>query len=257
MYEENIDIFKEIFHSKKDYQGNIIEKHLNKLRELDEFLPPLQSFFIVTNTLEQKYEFVSKNYNYALGLDREEMMEKGLPYWFSKFHPDDLPIWLNVLNDLMYFTMNEVAEEDRKKICYTWNFRVKNSSGKIFNLTEHQTPTYFDEFGKPIIGIAHLSVTGNGKVNPIIGIAKKLNKNNEYETIFYKNYSQNLLANQLTNRELDIVRLLTLNNSSKEIGKKLFISSTTVSTHRRNILKKLDFDSSQELVQYCLVNQLF
>jgi DNA-binding CsgD family transcriptional regulator len=79
----------------------------------------------------------------------------------------------------------------------------------------------------------------------------------EYETIYYKNYSQKLLSISLTNREKDVVRLLAQNNTSIEIAKKLFISSHTVNVHRKNILAKLDFSSTKELVQYCLMNQLF
>ena len=82
----------------------------------------------------------------------------------------------------------------------------------------------------------------------ICASAKFLNKNNEYETKYFNNFSRKLLKDGITNRERDIVRLLVLNNSSKEIAKKLFISSNTVDTHRRNILKKLNLSSTGELI---------
>lgn len=217
----------------------------------------MQSYFIVTNTTKQNYPFVSKNFEYTLGLDRNKMAEIGAPYWFSHFHPDDLPIWLKALEDLMIFTMTEIPIEDRPNLSYTWNMRIKNSKGEYFNAFEHQTPTYFDENGKPIIGIAHHSIVGGGEQRPIIASVKKLNANDEYETIFYKNYSQKLLSTSLTNREKDIVRLLALNKTSKEIAEKLFISSHTVNVHRKNILSKLNFNNTKELVKYCFVNQLF
>ena len=254
---ETIDLFKEVFNTYKEYQGTVIEYHIQKLRELDAFLPPMESFFIVTNTSKLIYEFVSKNFEIALGLDINKMQTEGVPYWLSHFHPDDLPIWLKALEDLMLFTMAQVKPEDRSKLSYSWNVRVRNSKNKYVNLYEHQTPTYFDEQGKPIIGISHHTIIGDGKKKPIIGLVKKLNENNEYETIYYKNYSQKLLTTSLSHRELDVVRLLALNKTSKEIGKKLFISSHTVDGHRRNILKKLNFNSTQELVHYCLANQLF
>ncbi|MDO6516787.1 LuxR C-terminal-related transcriptional regulator [Zobellia uliginosa] len=258
MTKTSIDLFKEIFNTNKEYQNTIIEKHLNKLRELDEYLPHNESFFIVTNTTTQKYAFVSKNFEYALGLDRNKMSDIGAKYWLSYFHPDDLPVWMRALEDLMRFTMTKVKQEDRNKLNYTWNFRVKNSKGAYCNILEHQTPTYFDENGKPIIGIAHCTVTGKGEYRPIVCLIKKLNENNEYEILYHKNYSQKLIdTNSLTNREQDVIRLLALNKTSREIGEKLFISSHTVDGHRRNILKKLNFDSTQKLVQYCLLNQLF
>lgn len=257
MQQEHLDLFKEVFDSYKEYNGTVVEKHIQKLRELDRYLPPMESFFIVTNTTKQIYEFVSKNFEYTLGLNRDKMANEGVPYWFSHFHPQDLPVWMSALEDLMVFTMTEVPLEDRHKLSYTWNFRVKNAKGKYLNALEHQTPTYFDETGKPVIGIAHFSITGKDEQRPIIGTVKKLNENNEYETIYYKNYSQKLITETISNREKDVVRLLALNKTSKEISEKLFISPHTVSAHRKNILKKLDFDSTQELVQYCIVNQLF
>lgn len=258
MKKKTIDLFKEIFDTNKEYKNTVIEKHINKLKELDLYLPRTESFFIVTNTTKQTYPFVSKNFELALGLCRDDMYNIGAPYWFSHFHTEDLAIWMKALEDLMLFTMTKVPKEERDKLNYTWNFRVKNSKGSYLNIIEHQTPTYFDDAGKPIIGIAHATVVGNGEYRPIICSIKKLNKNNEYETLYHKNYSQKLIGkNTLSIREQDVIRLLTLNKTSKEIGEKLFISSHTVDGHRRNILKKLNFTSTQELVQYCLINQLF
>jgi DNA-binding CsgD family transcriptional regulator len=78
--------------------------------------------------------------------------------------------------------------------------------------------------------------------------AKLLNANKEYETKYFNNFSQKLLSNGISNRERDIVRLLVLNYSSKDIAEKLNISSNTVDTHRRNILKKLNISSTGELI---------
>lgn len=254
---ESIDLFKEVFSTHREYLGTVIENHIQKLRELDTILPPMQSFFIVSNTSKLTYEFVSKNFETALGLDCQKMQTEGVPYWLSHFHPEDLPVWMSALEDLMIFTMTQVKREDRAKLSYSWNVRVRNSKNEYVNLFEHQTPTFFDPDGKPIIGISHGSIVGEGEKKPIIGVVKILNEKDEYETIYYKNYSQKLIANSLSNRELDVIRLLALNKTSKEIGEKLFISPHTVDGHRRNILKKLNFDSTQDLIHYCLTNQLF
>jgi DNA-binding NarL/FixJ family response regulator len=44
----------------------------------------------------------------------------------------------------------------------------------------------------------------------------------------------------LTERELDVFRLIARGLSNAEIGKELFISDTTVKTHITHILQKLD-----------------
>jgi len=85
--------------------------------------------------------------------------------------------------------------------------------------------------------------------------AKLLNNQNEYETIYFNNFSQKLLKSGISNRERDVIRLLVLDYSSKEISEKLNISSHTVDTHRRNILKKLKISSTGELVGMLKINK--
>jgi len=52
----------------------------------------------------------------------------------------------------------------------------------------------------------------------------------------------------ITEREIDIVRLLSKGYNSKEIGDMLFISEHTVNTHRRNMVRKLDLRNSYQLI---------
>ena len=53
---------------------------------------------------------------------------------------------------------------------------------------------------------------------------------------------------KLTKRELEIATLLLDGNRNREIGKKLFISEKTVSTHRTRSFEKLGINSTAELV---------
>jgi DNA-binding NarL/FixJ family response regulator len=69
-----------------------------------------------------------------------------------------------------------------------------------------------------------------------------------------KNFS---LANSiLTERELEIITLISLELSGKEISEKLFISTNTVETHRKNIMKKIDAKNTISLVKYAIKNNL-
>ena len=54
----------------------------------------------------------------------------------------------------------------------------------------------------------------------------------------------------LTDRELDILRLVGQGLSNKQIGKKLFISDRTVQAHLSNIFSKLNVSSRTEAVMY-------
>lgn len=257
MHSNSLDFYKEIFDTNYHFDRENLQIHIDKLREMDQFLPPSSSFFILADTPKNNYPYVGKNFKINLGLDPEKMCSEGVPYWLSHLHPDDIQIWIQILQDLMVFTLNEVSEDDRKLLSYSWNFRVKTIKGNYVNLFEHLVPLEMDAYGKPVIGLSHLTVIGDGEPLPIKCSVKKLNSQNEYETLLTKNYSQLLLSDGITNRERDIIRLLVLGNNSKQIGERLYISRHTVDTHRRNILKKLNLSSTNELVAYFTQQQLF
>ena len=56
--------------------------------------------------------------------------------------------------------------------------------------------------------------------------------------------------NPLTEREMEVLRLIAEGKTNSEIGDKLFISPRTVDTHRRNILQKLNLHSAVQLTRY-------
>lgn len=56
----------------------------------------------------------------------------------------------------------------------------------------------------------------------------------------------------LSNRENEILQLIANGSSSKEISEILFIAKTTVDTHRKNMIRKLDLASGTELIKYAI-----
>jgi DNA-binding NarL/FixJ family response regulator len=56
----------------------------------------------------------------------------------------------------------------------------------------------------------------------------------------------------LTEREIEILKLISEEYSNPEIAEKLFISVRTVDTHRRNLLEKLGVKNTAGLVKYAI-----
>lgn len=237
--------YSEIF---KSYDSPKLEEHIHKIIELDFYLPHSSTFFCITNTQNLSFEYISNNMFACIGIKNDVLKEKGMRYFWSRIHPDDLKGWLTALNELMNFTLADIALSDRGNMSYTWNYRFKNSNEEYVNIIQNTTPLQYDSENKPIIGLAHYTVISSEIKMNVCASAKMLNNNNEYETKYFNNFSQKLLTTSITNRERDVVRLLVLNFSSKEIAEKLNISFNTVSTHRRNILKKLNISTTGELV---------
>jgi DNA-binding NarL/FixJ family response regulator len=106
-------------------------------------------------------------------------------------------------------------------------------------------------------------------------VTKSSNKNEMYEAIravmrgekficaeIQRNITNQVLMDdddnklsRLTEREIEIIKLIKNGSTNKEIAEKLFLSPRTVETHRARILKKLDLKNSLSLVKY--VNESF
>ncbi len=56
----------------------------------------------------------------------------------------------------------------------------------------------------------------------------------------------------LTKREFEILKLVGLGKTNQEIADELFIGKTTVETHRKNMIRKLNLRGSGELLRYAI-----
>ncbi len=60
----------------------------------------------------------------------------------------------------------------------------------------------------------------------------------------------------LTEREIEVLRLIVQEMTSKEIAEKLFLSERTVETHRKNMMRKTNVNSTVGLIKYAYSNKL-
>lgn len=61
-------------------------------------------------------------------------------------------------------------------------------------------------------------------------------------------------SSELTEREIEVLRCFANGLSYKEIADKLFISTRTVETHKKNIFEKLHFQNQTDLIKYAIKN---
>lgn len=253
MKEKIVESYNDIFSTYQEFKGESLEKHVENLRRLDRLIPHSATFFCVTNTSDQSFEYVSKNFEPTMMLDIVNMTEGGMKYWWSRMHPEEMSTWLQSLKDLMTFTLQNIALEDRRRMTYTWNYRVKDGKDSFKNIIQHTTPMFLDGEGKPIVGLAHYSVLESKDVLPIQATAKILNASDEYETLFYQMYGgQKLLMEGISFRERDVIRLLSYGFSNEETAEKLNISEHTVKTHRKNVMQKTGCKNTAQLIAMCI-----
>ena len=73
---------------------------------------------------------------------------------------------------------------------------------------------------------------------------------------FFSKNKQDDLSDELTVREKEILRLIALGHTNKTIADKLFISTHTVISHRKNITDKLGIKSIPGLTIYAIIQNI-
>lgn len=97
-------------------------------------------------------------------------------------------------------------------------------------------------------------LTKNSSTDVLLDAIKTVMKGEEFickeikEKYFEKLMSGDKGEEELTEREYDIVRLVALGKTSKEIGEELHVSNRTVDSHRHRIFKKLNMNNTAQLV---------
>lgn len=110
--------------------------------------------------------------------------------------------------------------------------------GVIYSLFDHQLTSMFDS-----------TITINDSPGHIINSIQKLLESNPQT-------EKTQQAETLSEREIEVLKLLVSGNSNKEIADKLFISTHTVITHRKNISQKTGIKSVSGLTIYAVVNNI-
>ena len=133
---------------------------------------------------------------------------------------------------------------------------------KILVLTMHNSPDF-------ISNLMHHGVHGyilkNTRRQDLLTAIRRVMKGETFYTPEVARTIMESLRNEahkkddkiiLTKREKEIIRLITDEYTSREIGKQLFISHHTVERHRKNIIAKLGVKNVAGLVKYAMKNGL-
>jgi len=183
-----------------------------------------------------------KNLRKVLGYDEEI----DLPLLMNMVHPEDIRIVTKVSEATLAYLM-ECKIKDTFAINLSISNRTRKKDGTYIKILSQMTIVDTDNEGNILSSVAICSDISN--IKPSDEVTYKLDGPEPH--IFYdilKKLIDAPMQPDLTEREVEIVRLLAKGNSSKEIASELDISKNTVSTHRKNMMSKLDATNVVDLV---------
>jgi two-component system nitrate/nitrite response regulator NarL len=136
--------------------------------------------------------------------------------------------------------------------------REQHPNVKILILTMYNRP----EFIRNIIEVgASGYVLKNAGKDELINSIRKVERGEDYFSLSVTNTLMDSFKSgtesskvELTKRERGVLTLIAEANKTSEIAEKLFISTHTVNTHRKNLLSKLNIKNTAGLVRYAIEN---
>lgn len=192
------------------------------------------------------YAFASANFVDLLGYDNRKIdtLEKQGDYLESRIHPEDRSQLENLQVKLGLF-IYDLPFEQRNDYSNIYSFRILNARGKYVRVTSKHQVLEQDRNGKAWLIIGNMDLSPNQKESEQVECTVLNLKTGDL-------FSPDLINNpdiNLTNRELETLRLIQRGFLSKEIADKLCLSIHTVNIHRQNLLRKLGVQNSIEAIR--------
>jgi len=126
---------------------------------------------------------------------------------------------------------------------------------KVILLTMYSQKSFVDEILK--LGIEGCLLKNNSGKQLIEAIQRVTNGNLYYDHLKeFAGNQEDIIQFKLSEREIEVIKLLADGLTSQQIAEKLFVSDHTIRTHRKNILKKTNLLNTSQLIQFAAKNKI-
>ena len=198
---------------------------------LEEMMKINNQFFLIFDQINMKIEFTSQRSLQMLGIQPEDLT----PYHFKEAtHPDDLK--RNELGIAKLFkTAHELFVAKKGEMLISTNFRFRNITGNYSNQLV-QCYLFYKEAPCETVYMLHINTDIDWCKNLKNGFHYYIG--NDMSNFRYPDEELLQKGHSFTDREFEIIKLIQSGLNSEQIAKKLFVSTFTINTHRRNILDK-------------------
>lgn len=207
-----------------------ISQYINNFAFYADHIPGV---VIIHRITDLSVVYISKQGEEVLGTSLDELVKIGSEWHNIFFNAEESKEYVpQIIGLLERNNINETLSLFQQvKTCKGWQWY--HTSMKIF---------IRDESGQPLLSIAVAS-----PLDPSHDISIKVSRLLE-ENKFLRENAQKF--QMLTSREKTIIKLIASGLNSRDIAEKLFLSVNTVETHRKNIRKKLEVDSSHRFGEF-------
>jgi DNA-binding CsgD family transcriptional regulator len=224
-------------------------------------------FFFTCNSRRDYYE-MGTSCEKLTGFTADEFDQGGIEFWLSRVHPDDI----NLVTDTIIEGFSQLAGirgHYGSPVLVPMRYRFLSANGTWLNLIDTRYLFSREDDGKvhqilckiesvedtrdeirALRIISEKDPTRNKMLLAALLVKEKEDKapKNKNNAVDFNN-KKPLRQPSLTNREKEVLQMISDGLSTKMIADRCFISVHTVESHRKHLLEKLEVKNSMELVK--------
>ncbi|MCP9199035.1 LuxR C-terminal-related transcriptional regulator [Gramella sp. GC03-9] len=228
-------------------------------KQMAAMFAPGNSYYYVINFHDFQLEHISDSVIEFAGKPKEKVQLEDLLKLAIREELGRIELKEKVVNDFFTRFLDRDKLREYKLI---YSYKMKDASGKIRSMLHQTTVMSTAENGMPEhvfsvhTDISHLRISSCNDVSFVSLKGEKsyfnVNTDNGYFDPSFCEYENKDLLDRLSEREVQIIKLLANGKSAAEIAKEFNLSEHTIKTHRRNILNKSNCSNTAELVAKCV-----
>lgn len=204
-------------------------------------------YFFTFAPTDTKVELVSESIADVLGYDPKDF---SIDFLLNIIHPQDLSNFVDFEYAVVDFKMN-LSPEKIMKYKSNYSYRVRKKNGEYIRVLQQSITIQNDENGAVLRNlVVHTDISHLKKDNEMTLSFIGLDDEPSFMDVSVQKRTLPIEEVVLSDRELEVLKLIKECKSSKEIAEELFISIETVKTHRKNINSKTGAKSTLEVVLY-------
>ncbi len=246
------DLIKSI-HDRYKGVNKSYEVSSNELKGLiSTIYAPGPSFYAIFDFEIKRVEYVNNKIKDVLGIDPQVF---SMDQIMEQIHEDDISHMGNCQHLIEIFTRQILTNEERPFYKRSFQYRMKHIDGSE-KVMLHQSMLIYNGahkfLGKSFILISNISQFTDVRNEGVSFIDNRGHKSYHNITSAQQLNELSKSLNELSERELEILRMISEGYKSKEIASMLNITYDTVRTHRNNILKRKGFKNISQAMAYYL-----
>ncbi|MEQ8905299.1 LuxR C-terminal-related transcriptional regulator [Ekhidna sp.] len=232
----------------------LIERYAKKYATIDELCETGPTIFYLFNYHTLNFEYLSDGFSALTGYSPVVFQKNSKPF-FDLIEVEDQKI----LAETVYPTFQEIRsthdKEDIKNLAFQVTFRLVKKNGQVIRVLQQFHVLEVDDDHHPLLSFGRVTELSMQYDFGNVSAAVHSLKDQEFRLIYQKTIDDSSV--NLTLREKEVVIMLTDGKTSRQIGLELHISPNTVNRHKQNIMDKLGFDSTAELVKYAVLHGIY